>query len=219
MQVKDLIKIVNVFDANIIFDKPEDVTNNLLAGRTPVYFAAIEGTEQRKYENLRNKQEFRSTTAAIHISDLSVRGLVNIFECDATGMHEFTKKAIEPYLNEGISMDVVYVIFLFLHEVGHWMQLYNMDRNVFKYANEDLELEKENSDKVNFLKKQQQERIKRGSECILTYNEKKLFEQYMKEYRCLPKEKDADEFALSKIQTVLELYKNSLSDSNGLVGE
>lgn len=209
MQVKDLIKIINVFDANIIFDVPKDVAQYISAGRSPLYFTPVEGKERKQYENQKNNQEFRSTTAAIHIIDLSVRELVNTFECDGTGIHAFTSKVIEPYCNAGIPRDVVFTVFLFLHEIGHWMQFVNVDKKVAQFLNQDLELEKENFDKLNAVKMQRQERMKRGNKCNLTFNERKLLEQYMQEYRNIPKEKDADEFAVSKMPTVLELYTNS----------
>lgn len=87
MQVKDLIETINVFNANIIFDKPDDVKDDILAGNSPLYFTPVEGKERKKYENITNKQQFRSTTAAIHVIDLSVRELVNIFECDGSGIY------------------------------------------------------------------------------------------------------------------------------------
>lgn len=100
MQVKDLIETINVFNANIIFDKPDDVKDDILAGNSPLYFTPVEGKERKKYENITNKQQFISTTAAIYVIDLSVRELVNIFECDGSGIYEFTNTVIDPYCSE-----------------------------------------------------------------------------------------------------------------------
>ena len=205
MQVKDLISTINIFNAKIIYDKPEEVMVRIMSGESPLYFIPVEGKERKKYEADSN-EEFTSTTAAIHIIDLSVEGLVNIFECDGTGIHQFTKQMIEPYCNEEIQRDIVYVVFLFLHEVGHWIQFEKMNKKVTQFLTKDAELEKENFDKVCSLMKQQQERINRGNPCGLTVKERRLFEQYMYEYRNIPKEKEADEFALSKMREVLNLY-------------
>ena len=49
------------------------------------------------------------------------------------------------------------------------------------------------------LEERRQGRIDKGNQCKLTAKEKKLFEQYMKEYRNIPKENEADEFALSQM--------------------
>lgn len=170
--------------------------------------------EKKRFENIRNNQKFTSTTAAIHIIDLSVEDLVDIFECDGTGIYQLTNNIIEPYCNEGIQRNIIYVVFLFLHEIGHWVQFEKMDRKVAQFLCMDVELDKENFDKVNALKKQRQERINKGNKCILTVKEKGLFKQYMQEYRNIPKEKEADEFALSKMQMILKLYVTSSFSGN-----
>lgn len=56
-------------------------------------------------------------------------------------------------------------------------------------------------------KKQRKERINRENKCKLTAREKNLFWQYMKEYRAIPKEKEADKFALSKMEEALHLIQ------------
>lgn len=209
MQVKDIINAINIFNVKIVFDSPEEVAEKIMAGSSPLYFTPVEGKERKRFENIENNQDFTSTTASIHIIDLSVKDFVNIFECDGTGIHQFTNNIIEPYCNEGIQSEIIYVIFLFLHEVGHWVQFEKMNNKVKQFMCKDIGLEKENFDKVNTLKRQRQERINRGNKCNLTAKEKRLFEQYMQEYRNIPKEKEADEFALSKMQMALKLYANS----------
>lgn len=208
MNVKELIDIINLFQVHVIFDNPKDSVDRLMAGGSPLYFTPIEGKERKKYEQSSNKSEIISTTDAIHVIDLDIRKLVNIFECDGTGIHELTKEKIRPYCSNNISEDIVYVAFLFLHEVGHWDQFICMSKNIERFINEDLQLEKEIFEKNQQLGKQQKERIKKGSSCILTTNERKLFEQYMLEYREIPKEKYADKFALKNMEVVLDKYKN-----------
>ena len=105
------------------------------------------------------------------------------------------------------SQDSSYITFVFLHEMGHWIQFNSLNKNVFDFIQKDLVLEKNNFDKMENLKKQRKERIDRGNKCKLTAREKKLFWQYMKEYRAIPKEKEADEFALSKMEEALQLIQ------------
>lgn len=213
MQLKELINVINTYDAKIIFDKPEDVGKRIMEGNSPLYFTPVDGREKTKFENMKDKHDFTSTSAAIHIIDLSIEELVNIFECDSTGIHEFTNKIIEPYCDGKIEKNIVYTTFVFLHEIGHWTQFEKMDRKVSDFIEKDYELEKENFDKMSALSRQCEERIAKGSQCALTVKEKRLFEQYMKEYRNIPKEKEADEFALSQMETSLKLYIDScLSD-------
>lgn len=74
---------------------------------------------------------------------MDIRELVNIFECDGTGIHELTKERIRPYCSNNVSEDIVFVVFVFLHEVGHCNQFIGMGKNVEKFINEDLHLKKE----------------------------------------------------------------------------
>ena len=85
------------------------------------------------------------------------------------------------------------------------MQFEKVDRNISLYVNADIDLERENFDKVSELKKQRDKRIKKGSTCVLTAKEKKLLRQYMLEYRNIPKEKDADQLAIDNMKAALEL--------------
>lgn len=212
MQVKELISIINDYDAKVIFDTPEVVAARIQKGDSPLYFTPVEGKERNQYEKSKNKKEFKSTSAVIHVPDLSIKELVNIFECDATGIHDYTNKKIEPYCQSGTSIDVVYTIFLFLHEIGHWMQFEKMDKKVDDYINKDIELQKENYQKICELYKQRQERISRGIECPITAKERKLLKQYMEEYRDIPKEKEADRFAIIELERVLDLYKQKKAE-------
>ena len=90
-----------------------------------------------------------------------------------------------------ITKEIVYVIFLFLHEVGHYNQFENMGRKVEEFINKDLALYEENFKKVEELQSRRRERIYKGSDCSLTYKERSELEKYMKEYREISKEKEA----------------------------
>lgn len=231
MEVRELIELVNIFGVKVIFDKPEEVRDNMSNGNV-LFFTPIEGDERTRYSNSKCKDNFLSTTASIHIPDLSIEYFIDIFECDGTGLHEFTKNVIKPYCDKGVPEEIVYVIFLFLHEVGHWIQFNNLGCNVEKFVKLNVDKEEENFNKMRDLQKQRNERLQKDKErlwedyawikkdnerlqeiekriCKLTAKEKRLFRQYMQEYREIPKEKEADEFAFNKMQEILELYKNS----------
>mgnify|MGYP001852876155 CR=1 FL=1 len=209
MRIKDLINIINTYDVKIIYDRPEEVMGAIMEGSSPLYFSPVEGKERKKFENVKDKHKFTSTTASIHIIDISIEELISIFECDASGIHEFTNNIIKPYCSEEIDKKIVYVTFLFLHEVGHWHKKKKMDKNVFAFIEKDNELRKENLIKVFDLNRQRRERIAKGSRYNLTVKEKRLLEQYMNEYRNIPKEKEADEFAKSQMSASLRRYKDS----------
>lgn len=215
MQVRDLIKRMNNFDIKVIFESGEVLSSRISEGRSPIYFVPVRGKERKKYDNLSDKRKktFTSNSAAIYIGDLSVRELVDIFECDGTGIHEFTTSVIAPYCEKyDISKDIVYVLFLFLHEVGHWNQFKNLEKNVFDFVNMDVELYKRNFDEMQILNN----KIREQNACSnidvgqkLTFYEMELLKKLMEEYRNIPKEKEADEFALGIIDDVLTSYKTT----------
>lgn len=60
---------------------------------------------------MRDNHDFTSPTAAIHIIDLLIEELVNIFECDGTGIHEFMNKIIEPYCDGEIEKTLYIQLF------------------------------------------------------------------------------------------------------------
>ena len=120
-----------------------------------------------------------------------------------------SRNIVRPYCNGEIDEGVVYMMFLFLHEIGHWIQFQNMGRKVFAFERKDEELKKENAEKMFSLIQEREKRMKKGNQCSLTAKEKNLLNQYMNEYRNIPMEKEADEFALSQIKLCLDLYKKS----------
>lgn len=205
MQMRELINTINDYNAKIIFYDKTDLVDKLKEGLL-IYFTPVEGKELKKYRNIKEKKDFISTTASIHIPDLSIEEFVDIFECDCTGLYDFTNNIIKPYCNKGIDNKIVFTIFVFLHEVGHWNQFEKMERNVSTFESRDYELSEENSNKMTTLIEKRSERIKKGNTCVLTSKEKELFIQYMIEYRNIPKEKEADEFALNQIESVLKIY-------------
>ncbi len=210
MNVKELINIINEFEVKVIFDSQKQVKDNIMRGQV-MYFTPVEGKERKKFENKRNKSDFISTTASIHIPDLSIEYLINIFECDGTGLYEFTKELIKPFCNMNIQSEIAYVIFLFLHEVGHWQQFINLEKNVEKFINLDIEERINVNKKFSELEEKRKERMEKGNNCPQTFNEKKLCEQYMQEYRAIPMEKDADEFALKHMAKIITKYKDKIN--------
>lgn len=211
MNVRELIETINIFDANITFDPLEEVRRKFSAGiGTPLVFSCVEGKERKKYERLGSKSDFESHSATVHIPDLTINDIIDIFQCDAVGSYETTRKIIVPYLQDDIPEEVVFVCFLFLHEVGHWMQFKELGCNVQKYTERYVELYRANYEKGNQIWASREERIKRGINCVLTAREKQALIQCQNEYRQIPSEKDADEFAVQNLLQILDIYRKSI---------
>ena len=143
METKDLICSINNFEANIVFDKNRSY-REFANGQSPFFFTPVEKGERKRYEKSENKNEFTSTTAAIHIMDSSVEEIEKLFKQDDSGIYEYTCKMIRPYCKE----------------------------------------------------------------------ERMLFRQYTEEYRNIPKEKEADEFALSYLKETIDKYREVCRNKN-----
>ena len=208
MRVKELIEKINIFDVNVTFDPLEEMEKDFSAGIImPLAFSCVEGKERKKYENLRNKSEFESHSATIHVLDLTINDIVDIFQADAVGNYEITREMIAPYLQDDIPEEVGFVCFLFLHEVGHWMQFKELGCNISKYTERYIELYKANYEKGNQIWVSREKRKMRGITCELTAREKKDLIQCQREYRQIPSEKDADEFAIQHLSQILNIYR------------
>lgn len=213
MTIRELIEIINIFDAKITFEPLEEVRKNFSKDIVdPLVFSCVEGKERKKYENLRDKSDFISHSATIHIPDLSIDDMIDIFQCGAAGIFEATMQMIAPYLQEqeDISEKVIFVCFLFLHEVGHWMQFKELGCNVQKYMDRHAALYKANYEKGNLIWASRKERMKRGITCELTARERDALIQCQNEYRQIPPEKDADEFAIQHLPQILDVYRKSI---------
>ncbi|MCP1136177.1 hypothetical protein NKT34_23035 [Paenibacillus polysaccharolyticus] len=230
MKVRELVEIINTFGVPVNYfeqEKLHAIINYNSDVPFPIYFSVFSEEEKKKYAASKDKSKFESSTASIHFPDITLAQLVNLFECDGTGIHEFTLNRISHYLDKDIPRDVVYVTFLFLHEVGHWMQFISMNKIAEVYFNEDLELYQESHKKMQDFRIKRDTRINkernimlsgnhkelysrasgRDELTLLTFRERKLVETLQKEYRNIPKEKDADTFAIENLEFALFLYK------------
>ena len=188
METKDLIRSINNFEANIVFDKNRS-NREFANGQSPFFFTPVEKGERKRYEKSENKNEFTSTTAAIHIMDSSVEELEELFKLDDSGIYEYTCKIIRPYCKGVVDIKIGLVLFQFLHEIGHWNQFMSLNKNVAAYTAWNYEQEKNNYEKM-------------------------LFRQYTEEYRNIPKEKEADEFALSYLKETIDKYREVCRNKN-----
>lgn len=213
METKDLICSINNFEANIVFDKNRSY-REIANGQSPFFFTPVEKGERKRYEKSENKNEFTSTTAAIHIMDSSVEEIEKLFKLDDSGIYEYTCKMIRPYCKGVVDIKIGLVLFQFLHEVGHWNQFMSLDKNVAAYTTWNYEQEKNNYEKMRALKDSVLQRQAREKDNRLSAEERMLFRQYTEEYRNIPKEKEADEFALSYLKETIDKYREVCRNKN-----
>lgn len=78
---------------------PKILQKKYIMGNFLLRYISLQWKERKRYEKMKNQHDFISTTAAIHIADLSIEHIIDLFECDGTGICEFTRNIIAPYLS------------------------------------------------------------------------------------------------------------------------
>ncbi len=201
MTVKELVEIFNVYGIEVIFDSCEEVAKNL--NGHIVYFACVDGKEREKYEKSKTQPQFISKHATIHMPNLTLEELVDIYKCDGGNSYELVQSELHPFLSYGLPEDVLFVTFIFLHEIGHWVHFNEIGKNVYDFQNLNLELYKANSAKRNELEVNHQKRMERGSDCPITAKEKRQLIELTNEYHQIPKEMKADQFARNELKEAI----------------
>jgi len=205
MRIEELVNKINTFDAVIVYESKENVVKKIKQGIfEPLYFSCVEGNERKAYEKTKNKETFISHSASIHIPDFTVEEMIETFKCDASGSYELTLQMIKPFFRSSISEDVVFICYLFLHEVGHYFHFNEMGSDVKAYTEQDLLLYKENFNKTQQVWVERRNRIQRGITCELTVREKITLQNLRDEYRKIPNEQIADNFAFAQLPKVLD---------------
>ena len=201
--IQNLQKQLKLQNVNIIFDAVEVVVQRLQIGGHIVFLNAIEDVSEReKYEKKPKdiQANYKTKSPAIHFPDLQIGELINVYQCGVGDTYKKTCNVIN-YIETIIEMpiEIKFVYFLFLHEVGHWNQLMKMDRNVKLFMEADMDVEKEIHEAQNLIMERVMRRNKVGSlvekEITLTVDELQKLNQLEIKYRNIPKELDADEYA------------------------
>lgn len=96
-------------------------------------------------------------------------------------------------------IEIKFILHIFLHEVGHWRQLLNVDRCVEEFMEIDSEREKENHEKSVLLLQKIRHENPKGENNISDDDMAELI-RLENEYRKIPKEADADEFARNMME-------------------
>ncbi len=162
--------------------------------------------KEKKYERKAEtaKIKYKTKSPMIHFPNVAVDELVQIFQCGAED--EYTNTILRLKKEYDIEADkFIFVSFIFLHEIGHWNQLENDDRIVYKYLLRNLTEERNNHDaqkKILTIALNRNGQNELGQGLKLTIKEKKALEDLQEEYRHIPKEAEADEYAVKMLKSV-----------------
>ncbi len=115
---------------DVVYDALEITKTRLKWGDHIIYFNAIDNeAEREKYKKKSEEAQikYKTKSAVIHIPDLKVCQIIDILKADITGAYDRTceyLRKIKPSVE--CPIDLLFIMNIFLHEVGHWQQLYKI---------------------------------------------------------------------------------------------
>lgn len=182
-----------------------------LNGTHPMSFSVLNAEERKLYEKSQNKESFIGSTESIIIYDVDVENFYNILITkDESPTHDLAMKKLQKYCNS-IPAAYVYISHMLLHELGHYNQYLDRGKNVSSYINWCLEEEKTNAMNHQILMSQVQQRINQFIPPFkLNKSEKIKLERLIKDYRNIPKEKEADNFSYSHMRQAMDILSRTL---------
>ena len=182
-----------------------------LNGTHPMSFSVLNAGERKLYEESQNKESFIGSTESIIIYDVDIEDFYSILIAkDESPTHDLVMKKLRKYCNS-IPAAYVYISHMLLHELGHYNQYLDRGKNVSSYMNWCLEEEKNNAINHQILMEQVQQRINQFIPPFkLNKSEKIKLESLIREYRNIPKEKDADNFSYSHMKQAMDILSRKL---------
>lgn len=176
-----------------------------LNGRSPMAFSVLGDEERKLYIKLSDKTDFVGSSESIKIYNTEVDSYYSIIkEKDVSGLHDIVMKKLRKYCNS-VPAGYVYLSHMLLHELGHYQQYIDREKNVFLYTSWCEEEERANFSAQQVVYNQMQSRIDKH---IPPFNanksEKVILERLSKEYRNIPKEKEADCFAYKHLKQAID---------------
>ena len=176
-----------------------------LNGRYPMSFSVLGDIERRLYEESENKCNFIGTSESIKIFNFEIEDYYSfIKDEDFSGTHDLVMKKLRKYCNV-VSESYVYITHMLLHELGHYQQYVERGKNVYEYSSWCEREEIENQRKSDILQTEIKNSIKRLiSPFEPTKSERVKLESLAREYRCIPKEKEADDFAYTNMRQAIK---------------
>lgn len=202
-----LLKMQSV---KIVFDSKKIATERFLQGKDLIYFLVMDETEEERYERKYDKSSYKAKSPSIHIPDFTVDELLDVFKEDVTGAYDRTCHYLETVqMKSECPIELKFVLYIFLHEVGHWEQLKRVDGYVSKYIEDGIELAKENYEKSALLYQKIKENnlnLKDGEKPWISKSDMQELIRLEEEYRQIPKEADADNYA-KKIMEEMDIEK------------
>ncbi len=209
-------------DITVVFD---DININEIPNKgidSFLYFNTMDSEKEKEiYNSLseEKKLKYKTSSCAIHYPNISAYELSSIYKNgDYTGLYDIINEMIKDLHINSYSSEIILVIFTFLHELGHWKQLAEFDYVVCDF-NSHYYLDYQTEEKLSKRAEKLYEDYKEYHHLIeklnpvdiqsLSEEEVRILEPFVfglnriqREYRNIPKEMEADNFAKKMLQNI-----------------
>ena len=206
--IEELKKCCAIQSVKVVYDSVETVKQNLNRLNYLCYLSVLDNTqekEQYQKKNTEAKKIYKTKSCAIHFPDLSVSEMMEMIKCDIFEDYRAVFSYLKSFpFSQNCPVEILYISLMFLHEVGHWNQVMRLGRNVYDYMNMDLDAEMVNHNKSNKICLKIQNIIDRkgSNPAEIPEKVKKEIETVKQEYRKIPKEAEADKYAIEMLQKI-----------------
>ena len=187
---------------DVLFYPSYQVVPNLEQHGQIMFLSSCDDPDERRIYNAlspEDKSKYVTKSPRIHFPDITVYDLIKLLQRDEGTIYEDTLgTALDVNMKYACSPEVRCLLFIFLHEVGHWYQLReDYGWRIKAFADADLELEKRLFERQQKIQRELYNRKP-------TAQEKKMLKRLQEEYRQIPKESYANSFAKEKMGEISE---------------
>jgi len=152
-----------------------------------------------------NEKKYDDSELGIYIADITIDEMYDLeHNRNPVNLQKVLDDISDLFMVEIAEEELIYAIYVILHEVGHWVNFKASGKPSLEYALWDWELKKEYKQYVNEVRK------------IPDDSSKKL--EFAKiaviNYKNIPSEKAADTYAFENIEEKLKLVRKYIDNSN-----
>ena len=210
MKIFELFKLIcpeEFKDIHVQIERVDNIKD--LTGKYTMSFCVLNNNEQKLYEESLDRENFVGSSEYLKVYDMEVDEFFNILkDYGELELYNSVMKKLRKY--KRMKESYILVTHMILHELGHYNQYLERKRNVYDYVSWCYEEEKLNFEKHQKYIQKVKRRIQQGKLPEWPNKEEQLeAKKIAKEYREIPKEQDADDFAYKHMEEAIKiLYKH-----------
>lgn len=218
MDTKELFNIIVPHEYENVTVRFENITDDeiyeKINNKYDMFFCVLSEDEKKLYLQ-HNDKNFKGTSEYIGVYNLEIQKYYEILSLDETGANALIMKKLQKYRND-VPEEYLLIMHKLLHEIGHYKQYLERNKNVYEYSNWCYNEICEWQRKMNSLTFEIDSRREKGIKPLgLNKKERIDLSKLAKEYRNFPKEKEADDFAYANMKEAIEKLKVHLHLQGG----